>query len=229
MTPGADAWVFDTGPLRHFALSGWLGVLKFLAGSRPVLMPDVVERELRRQTEDVRAVGQVLDADWIHVFSSSDPLYMANFAKYARRLVADGKNEGECGVLAMGATFGSEMVIDDSTPERNRRDGGLAGHGDRSDSVRCDSCQTTDTFDGGTHGGRTPCERVLPALRSRRVSSARSRTRAVGLRRDDLTLTSQGAVGWVVPGCSRGSDQLATREPKFQTGSPGRVRGPRRR
>ncbi len=41
---------------------------------------------------------------------------MAKFADYARRLVAGGKNEGECGVLAMGATFGSEMVIDDSTP-----------------------------------------------------------------------------------------------------------------
>lgn len=125
MTPGADAWVFDTGPLRHFALSGWLGVLKFLAGGRPVLMPDVVERELRRQTEEVRAVGQVLDADWIHVFSSSDPSYMAKFAGYARRLVADGKNEGECGVLAMGATFGSEMVIDDSTPREIAETEGL--------------------------------------------------------------------------------------------------------
>lgn len=116
MDPGGDAWVFDTGPLRHFALSGWLGVLKFLAGDRPVFIPDVVERELRRQTEDVRAIGQVLDADWIHVFASTKSTYMATFAGYARRLVADGKNDGECGVLAMGATFACEMVIDDSTP-----------------------------------------------------------------------------------------------------------------
>lgn len=99
--PGDDAWVFDTGPLRHFALSGWLGVLKFLAGDRPVFMPDVVERELRRQTDDIRSIGQVLDADWIHVFASADPAYMARFAGYAHRLVAEGKNEGECGVLAM--------------------------------------------------------------------------------------------------------------------------------
>lgn len=113
ITLGGDAWVFDAGPLRHFALSGWLGVLKFLAGDRPIVMPDVVERELRRQTEGVRAIGQVLDADWIRVFASTDPAYTARFAGYARRLVADGKNEGECGVLAMGATFGCEMVIDD--------------------------------------------------------------------------------------------------------------------
>lgn len=116
MAPGGDAWVFDAGPLRHFAVSGWLGVLKFLAGDRTVFVPDVVERELRRQTAHVPAIGQVLDADWIRVFSSTDYTYMARFAEYARRLVADGKNEGECGVLAMGATFGCEMVIDDSTP-----------------------------------------------------------------------------------------------------------------
>jgi predicted nucleic acid-binding protein len=86
------------------------------AGDNPVFMPDVVERELRRQMEDVRAIGQVLDADWIHVFASTDSAYMARFAGYARRLIADGKNEGECGVLAMGATFRCEMVIDDSIP-----------------------------------------------------------------------------------------------------------------
>lgn len=125
MVPGGDAWVFDTGPLRHFALSGWLGVLKFLAGDRLVFMPDVVERELRRQTEDVRAIGQVLDADWIHVFTSTDRAYTMSFAGYARRLVADGKNEGECGVLAMGATFKCEMVIDDSTPRAIAETDGL--------------------------------------------------------------------------------------------------------
>jgi predicted nucleic acid-binding protein len=123
--PGDDAWVIDTGPLRHFALSGWLGVLKFLAGDRSVFMPDVVERELRRQTDDIRSIGQVLDADWIHVFASTDPAYMARFAGYAHRLVAEGKNETECGVLAMGATFGCEMVIDDRTPREMAETEGL--------------------------------------------------------------------------------------------------------
>ena len=114
--PEEDAWVFDTGPLRHFALSGWLGVLKFLAGDRPVLIPDVVERELRRQMHDDAAIGQVLDAEWVQVLSSTDQVYLASFARYANRLMSGGKNEGECGVLAVGATFGCEMVIDDSVP-----------------------------------------------------------------------------------------------------------------
>jgi predicted nucleic acid-binding protein len=123
--PGEDAWIFDTGPLRHFALSGWLGALKFLAGDRPVFVPDVVERELRRQTHEHPMIGQVLDADWIHVFGSTDGIYLARFAKYADRLIADGKNEGECGVLAVGATFGCEMVIDDSNPREIAESEGL--------------------------------------------------------------------------------------------------------
>lgn len=122
---GDDAWVFDTGPVRTFALSGWLGVLKFLAGDRPVFVPDVVQRELQRQAEDLRAVGQVLDADWIHVFTSTDTAYMARFAGYSQCLVADGQNEGECGVLAMGAIYGCELVIDDSTPRGIAEDEGL--------------------------------------------------------------------------------------------------------
>ncbi|MFB9313589.1 nucleotide-binding protein [Nocardioides plantarum] len=125
MIPGDDAWVFDTGPLRTFVLSGWLGVLKFLAGERPVFIPDVVQRELRRQAADDHAIGSVLDAEWVHVFTSSDTAYMASFARYAHRLVADGQNEGECGVLAMGATLGCEMVIDDSTPRGIAEEEGL--------------------------------------------------------------------------------------------------------
>ena len=37
MTVPENALVFDTGPLRHFAINGWLGVLRFIAGERPVL------------------------------------------------------------------------------------------------------------------------------------------------------------------------------------------------
>ncbi|MGN2634708.1 hypothetical protein ACTD5D_00635 [Nocardia takedensis] len=45
MTVPAGALVFDTGPLRHFSVQGWLGVLRFLAGERPVYFPDSVEGE----------------------------------------------------------------------------------------------------------------------------------------------------------------------------------------
>lgn len=49
--------VFDTRPLRHFAAAQWVGVLRFLAGDRPIVVPDVVERELRDAVSDVADVG----------------------------------------------------------------------------------------------------------------------------------------------------------------------------
>ncbi|ASW57974.1 nucleotide-binding protein [Plantactinospora sp. KBS50] len=102
--------------MRHFATNGWLGVLRFLAEGRPVYIPDSVERELDHAAEYVSAARAVLDADWIHVHRSTDPEYGNAFGHYFDRLVVDGKNLGECGVLAMGQIYGCEVVIDDATP-----------------------------------------------------------------------------------------------------------------
>lgn len=125
MTVPDNAWVFDTGPLRHFAMHGWLGVLRFLAGERPVYIPDSVERELNNAAEQVSAVRAVLDASWIHVHRSTDPDFAEAFAHYADRLVVDGKNLGECGVLAMGQIYKCEVVIDDATPRQIAEERGL--------------------------------------------------------------------------------------------------------
>lgn len=118
MTVPDNALVFDTGPLRHFAEQGWLGVLRFVAGERPVIIPDSVERELRESVEYTTAGRLVLDADWVQVYRSTDLLYTVAFARYEDRLVAGGRNRGECGVLAMGDVYGCEVVIDDSVPRR---------------------------------------------------------------------------------------------------------------
>jgi predicted nucleic acid-binding protein len=114
----ADAVVFDTGPLRHFALRGWLGILKFLTTDKAVLIPETVEVELKRQSHEEPLLQQVLQADWITVDRSTDIAYLAAFARYETRLVADGQNLGECGVLALGSTRGYELVLDDATPRR---------------------------------------------------------------------------------------------------------------
>lgn len=48
MSPAAEGvFIFDTGPLSHFALAGWLGVLKAVVADRTALIPDVVADELR--------------------------------------------------------------------------------------------------------------------------------------------------------------------------------------
>ena len=109
-----DALVFDTGPLRHFAVQGWLRVLHFLAGDRAVVIPESVERELRRQAHEAPVLNEVLDAAWITVDRSVDIAFLARFAHYEERLTVGEANRGECGVLALGAVRGFEVVVDDS-------------------------------------------------------------------------------------------------------------------
>lgn len=125
MTVPENALVFDTGPLRHFAMQGWLGVLRFLAGERPVYIPDSVERELCSAAEHVPAVRAVLDADWIHIHRSISRDFVEAFAHYADRLVVGDKNLGECGVLAMGQIYKCEVVIDDATPRTIAEEKGI--------------------------------------------------------------------------------------------------------
>lgn len=125
MTVPDNALVFDTGPLRHFAMGGWLGVLRFLAADRPVYIPDIVERELDRTTEHVSAARAVLDAGWIRVDRSDNPDFNEALADYAGRLVVGGRNLGECGVLAMGRVYKCEVVIDDAAPRTIAEEEGI--------------------------------------------------------------------------------------------------------
>jgi predicted nucleic acid-binding protein len=120
-----DALVFDTGPLRHFATEGWLGILRFLAGEREIYIPESVERELNGAFDLVPAARQALDADWINVHRSTSLEYAEAFSHYHDRLVANGKNAGECGVLAMGKVYGCELVMDDATPRRIAEEEGI--------------------------------------------------------------------------------------------------------
>ena len=109
--------VFDTGPLRHFALRGWLGPLKFLTRDRGILIPESVLVELERQALTEPDLRQLLDGGWVVVDRSDDIEFLAAFAGYEERLVkkGDDTNRGECGVLALGKVRGYELVIDDGT------------------------------------------------------------------------------------------------------------------
>ena len=109
--------VFDTGPLRHFALQGWLGALKFVTRESGILVPESVLAELERQASVEPILRQVVDADWLQVDRSDDLDFLTAFAGYEERLVPRGsdENRGECGVLALGKVRGYEVVIDDGT------------------------------------------------------------------------------------------------------------------
>ncbi|MCV7645383.1 nucleotide-binding protein [Micrococcus luteus] len=125
MTDLRRALVFDTGPLRHFALQGWLGVLKYLSRDHGVIIPDTVEVELREQSQTDAALRLVLEADWITVDRSTDLAYLQEFARFESLLAAGGRNRGECGVLALGMARGHQLIIDDRVASNHARRAGL--------------------------------------------------------------------------------------------------------
>ncbi|GAB3107824.1 hypothetical protein GCM10027160_04980 [Streptomyces calidiresistens] len=115
MTDARLAYVLDTGPLSHFAHAQWLGVLKSVLKEHRVVIPDVVEKELREGSEKYHTLRCVLDADWIETVPIDTPPQWESFVHYERRLVgSDGRNIGECGVLALAENLpGAVAVVDD--------------------------------------------------------------------------------------------------------------------
>lgn len=115
VTETQPTYVLDTGPLSHFARAQWLGVLKVVLKDCRVLIPDVVAEELRNGTEQHHHLRHVLEADWIETVPLTTPAQLAAFVHYERRLVGpDGRNIGECGVLALAESFPHAVaVVDD--------------------------------------------------------------------------------------------------------------------
>jgi predicted nucleic acid-binding protein len=108
-------YVIDTGPLSQFARSQWLGVLKVVLSEVRVVIPDIVEMELQEGAAQYLHLQAVLDASWIDVVPLDTDEQLAAFSHYTERLVgANGRNVGECGVLALAETTPyATAVLDD--------------------------------------------------------------------------------------------------------------------
>lgn len=122
-----SGYVFDTGPLRHFCLGGWLGVLKFLVGDVPAVMPESVEREVLFQQASDPRLEQITRAGWIGVDRCDELGFLRDFARYEQRLVPTGseRNRGECGVLALARARGWIAVLDDVAPRTIAEEEGI--------------------------------------------------------------------------------------------------------
>lgn len=108
-------WVVDTGPLSHFAKSGWLGVLEMLAPDHRIIIPDTVGREIELGSAVHVHLAPVLQHGWIHVHPVQSAQELEAFGRYARRLVGnDDRNVGECGVLALAEVHGWTAIVDDA-------------------------------------------------------------------------------------------------------------------
>lgn len=118
-------WVVDTGPLSHFAKAGWLGVLKMLAPEHRIVIPDVVDAELRREAAHRSCPPCVRAQDWIEVRTIDSDAELSAFGRYHGLLVGDnGRNVGECGVLALAEVHHWTAVVDDQEACRAARRAG---------------------------------------------------------------------------------------------------------
>lgn len=107
-------YVFDTGPLSHFSKAGWLGLLGAVVADRGAWVPDVVEMELRAGTKAHPHLHGVLTAKWLTLHPVESTAELRAFGRFSRRLVgADGRNLGECGVLALAQVHSGVAILDD--------------------------------------------------------------------------------------------------------------------
>ena len=115
MSEERKTYVLDTGPLSQFPRSQWLGVLKAVLSEVRVVIPDVVKTELREGVAQHHYLQAVLDARWIDVVPLDTDEQLSAFSYYAERLVGgNGRNVGECGVLALAETTPcATAVLDD--------------------------------------------------------------------------------------------------------------------
>lgn len=118
--PGAISYVFDDGPLSHFAEAGWLGLLDSYVGEGDAILPETVHRELSDGVAMYPHLRAVLDARWLQLRMLVSAAEHAAFAKFTGLLVGSDsrKNLGECGVLALAQVSGGIAVIDDSVARK---------------------------------------------------------------------------------------------------------------
>jgi predicted nucleic acid-binding protein len=117
--------VLDTGPLIHFAKSGWLGPLRHVIASRTALVPDIVMQELTTAAARDGRVRPVLNLEWLSFRELSSDGEMLAFAHFASFVVRGKRNRGEAGVLALASTTGGEAVLDDGAARRIAKDEGI--------------------------------------------------------------------------------------------------------
>ena len=120
-------FVFDDGPLSHFAEAGWLGLLRSWVGANEAWLPETVRRELGWGVDANPHLRAVLDADWLTPRAIGGGTETALFGVYTSRLLgSNNENLGECGVLALAEAHDVVAVIDDGKARTIAKERGVA-------------------------------------------------------------------------------------------------------
>ncbi len=125
MQDRTDVVVFDTGPLSHFALAGWLGLLKAVVDGRAAVVPDVVAAELRAGAVRDSRIAAVLDEPWIQIRELHTDQELTHFAHFSSLLVKRDRNIGEAGVLALAKATDAMAIIDDGAARKAAADSNI--------------------------------------------------------------------------------------------------------
>ncbi|MFF1529225.1 nucleotide-binding protein [Cellulomonas sp. NPDC058312] len=115
MTALLTPYVFDTGPLSHFAQAGWLGLLQHVVGEAEAWLPASVRQEVTEGVLRHAHLRSVLEADWLLHRTATSAVELAAFGRYAERMLGDDQrtNLGECEVLALAEAHRGVAVVDD--------------------------------------------------------------------------------------------------------------------
>lgn len=116
--------VCDTGPLSALADAGHLEILPMIAQPKVVVIPDVVERELRNGASDRPQIDALLNAPWLARVTLQEDREIEELGRFSSFLVSGTKNLGEAAVLAYAKAHDVTAVIDDRTASNvGRREG----------------------------------------------------------------------------------------------------------
>ncbi len=125
-----ETYVFDAGPLSHFARAGQLAALHMICGGVRRTVTVAVLDELAAGVPDYPPLQGVIDADWLEHVRVDSLADLAVFAEYARFLGVSREGDvGEAPTLAWAETHGTIAIIDDQAARNVAHQRRVAFHG----------------------------------------------------------------------------------------------------
>lgn len=124
------AFVFDAGPLSHFARAGRLDRLRLICGEARLTVTEAVLDELTNGAATHPSLQDVIEAEWLEHVRVDGLAELAVFAEYARVLGSSLLGDvGEAATLAWAETHDGVAIVDDQAARNVARQRQVTVHG----------------------------------------------------------------------------------------------------
>lgn len=125
-----STFIFDAGPLGHFARSGHLHVLHEICRDAHLVVTEVVMQEIERGVPVYPELQRVLDAEWLTRVVLQTLPEVGAFAEYAQTLGSSRDRDlGEVATLAWADVHGATAIIDDFAARNAAQKRSVSTHG----------------------------------------------------------------------------------------------------